>query len=42
MIPAGKKVMINSKRMHTSALAVYGADARPISGPFFNPSEPQS
>jgi hypothetical protein len=35
MIPARKK-LINSKRMDSSALAVYGGDARPISaGHFF-------
>jgi hypothetical protein len=38
MIPARKKNMINSKRMDSSALAVYSGDARPISaGHFFKP-----
>jgi hypothetical protein len=34
MIPA-EKIMINSKRIDSSALAVYGGEARLIGGPFF-------
>jgi len=43
MIPAGKQLMINSKRKDPSALAVYRGDTRPIGRLFFlKPAESQS